>query len=223
MNDGASAAVAPHDADGPQSPGQGDSPASASRGPRRAPESRPDQILDAATEILLAKGMSALTMDEIAGTAGLAKGTTYLYFKSKAQVLAALRIRHVQRMLASCHAAAADGQSATVIDRVERFVETIFEFVKVNARLLFLLFHEAVGDDGAEVQMARDGLMMHVREGIASGEFEVDDPEDVVGFLVHGMHGVFADSMHREEAEQKKALQTVKDVFRRQLLADRAH
>jgi AcrR family transcriptional regulator len=222
MNDGASATVAPHDADGAQSPAQADGPASAPRGPRRAPESRPDQILDAATEILLAKGMSALTMDEIAGTAGLAKGTTYLYFKSKAQVLAALRIRHVQRMLATCHAAAAEGQSATVIDRVERFVETIFEFVKVNARLLFLLFHEAVGDDGAEVQMARDGLMMHVREGIASGEFDIEDPEGVVGFLVHGMHGVFADNMHREEAEQKKALQTVKDVFRKQLLADRS-
>ncbi|WP_194908150.1 TetR/AcrR family transcriptional regulator [Catenulispora rubra] len=221
MNDGASAAVAPHDAEGTRSPGQGEGPAAAARGPRRAPESRPDQILDAATEILLAKGMSALTMDEIAGTAGLAKGTTYLYFKSKAQVLAALRIRHVQRMLATCHAAAADGQSATVIDRVERFVETIFEFTKVNAQLLFLLFHEAVGDDGTEVQMARDGLMMHVREGIASGEFDIDDPEDVVGFLVHGMHGVFADSMHREETDQKKALQTVKDVFRKQLLAGR--
>jgi AcrR family transcriptional regulator len=219
MNDGASATP---DVGGAPASSQVAGPPPASRRPRRAPESRPDQILDAATEILLAKGMNALTMDEIAGTAGLAKGTTYLYFKSKAQVLAALRIRHVQRMLATCHAAAGGSPSTAVIDRVERFVETIFEFTKVNARLLFLLFHEAVGDDSAEVQMARDGLMMHVREGIATGEFEVADPEDVVGFLVHGMHGVFADSMHGEEGEQKKALQTVKDVFRRQLLADRS-
>src|SRR5690348_8330446 len=90
--------------------------------PRRAaPEVRVEQILDAAAEVLLSKGLNATTVDEIAAAAGLAKGTTYLYFKSKAQVLAALRERSVTRMLESCDMAAAEaGPDAPMIIRIER-------------------------------------------------------------------------------------------------------
>ncbi|MFL6111198.1 MAG: TetR/AcrR family transcriptional regulator [Catenulispora sp.] len=188
--------------------------------PRRAPQARPEQILDAATEILLTKGLLGMTMDEIAGTAGLAKGTTYLYFKSKAQVLAALRIRHVQRMLEACTAAAAAGRPVPTIVRVERFVETVWDFTVANAPLLQLLFHEAGGDDGTEIGMTCDGLMVYVREGMASGEFAVRDPDTIVSFLVHGMHGAFASGLHGSPAARRDMLKSVKAVFRRQLLGD---
>jgi AcrR family transcriptional regulator len=49
-------------------------------------EFRCNEILDAAQKIFAEKGFADATMDEIAATCGLAKGTLYLYFKSKRDV-----------------------------------------------------------------------------------------------------------------------------------------
>ena len=55
-------------------------------------EFRSAEIMDAAREVFARKGFAETTMDDIAEAAGLAKGTLYLYFKSKrALYLAALK------------------------------------------------------------------------------------------------------------------------------------
>lgn len=184
--------------------------------PRRAPQIRPDQILDAATEVLLAKGLSATTVDDIAAAAGLAKGTMYLYFKSKSQVIAALRLRHVQRMLVACAAAADRGRSTSTIVRIDRFIETVYDFAVEHAQLLYLLFHEAGMEDENEIGMARDGLLLYVRQGIAKGELNVQDPDLVVSFLVYGMHGVFAASIDGKNpaAARRRVLTGLRQIVR---------
>jgi AcrR family transcriptional regulator len=50
---------------------------------RRAPESRPTQILDAAFHEFGEKGLAGARLDDIAKRAGVAKGTIYLYFPHK--------------------------------------------------------------------------------------------------------------------------------------------
>jgi TetR/AcrR family transcriptional regulator len=52
----------------------------------REKERRRNEILDAAEQIFFTKGVKAATMDEIAETAELSKGTLYLYFKSKEDI-----------------------------------------------------------------------------------------------------------------------------------------
>jgi AcrR family transcriptional regulator len=55
-------------------------------------EFRCGEILEAARKVFARKGFEGATMDEIAETAGVAKGTVYLYFQSKRDVyLEALR------------------------------------------------------------------------------------------------------------------------------------
>ncbi|MGD9212912.1 MAG: TetR/AcrR family transcriptional regulator [Desulfobacteraceae bacterium] len=44
-------------------------------------------ILDSAVTVLLDKGINHFTMDRVASDAGIAKGTIYLYFKGKNQLL----------------------------------------------------------------------------------------------------------------------------------------
>ncbi|HEY2040232.1 MAG TPA: TetR/AcrR family transcriptional regulator, partial [Edaphobacter sp.] len=53
-------------------------------------ELRRSEILSAATKIFGNKGFDATLMDEIAKSAGLAKGTLYLYFKSKDEIYQAV-------------------------------------------------------------------------------------------------------------------------------------
>lgn len=53
---------------------------------RRRKEARPSEILDAATRVFLERGFAATRLEDVARTAGVAKGTLYLYFSSKEQL-----------------------------------------------------------------------------------------------------------------------------------------
>jgi AcrR family transcriptional regulator len=46
-------------------------------------QQREEKIIDAAEGLLMERGYYALNMDQVAQAAGLAKGTLYLYFKTK--------------------------------------------------------------------------------------------------------------------------------------------
>src|SRR5207248_3078430 len=50
---------------------------------RRAPDERPQQILDAALAVFDEEGLDRARLDDIARRAGIAKGTIYLYFPNK--------------------------------------------------------------------------------------------------------------------------------------------
>src|SRR5436190_10718787 len=59
---------------------------------------RREQLLNAAEAVLMERGLSATTVADVAQTAGVAKGTMYLHFESKAELLAGLRARYMQRL-----------------------------------------------------------------------------------------------------------------------------
>jgi AcrR family transcriptional regulator len=61
------------------------------RKPQRRGQLRVRSLLDSAATLFVQKGVDATTVDDIIGRAGIAKGTFYHHFESKAALLAALR------------------------------------------------------------------------------------------------------------------------------------
>jgi TetR/AcrR family transcriptional regulator len=59
----------------------------------REREARRNAILDATEQVVKGKGFATATMDDIAKAAELAKGTVYLYYKSKEELMVGLMIR----------------------------------------------------------------------------------------------------------------------------------
>src|SRR6185295_5914199 len=57
---------------------------------RRRKADRPGEIVAAALEVFAEKGFAAARLDEIAGRAGVSKGTLYLYFKDKGDLFRAV-------------------------------------------------------------------------------------------------------------------------------------
>ena len=55
----------------------------------RDPDSKKRQILEAARRLLLARGLHEIVLDDVAREAGVAKGTLFLYYKSKDELFAA--------------------------------------------------------------------------------------------------------------------------------------
>jgi AcrR family transcriptional regulator len=64
--------------------------------PRRAPESRFGDLLQAATRVFIAQGYRLTQMSDVAKEMGVAKGTVYLYVKSKEALFAAV-LRYADR------------------------------------------------------------------------------------------------------------------------------
>ena len=65
----------------------------------RQRQEREELILQASEEILLEKGYQDASMDEIAARVGIAKGTLYLHFASKEDLVIALLEREMQTFL----------------------------------------------------------------------------------------------------------------------------
>jgi AcrR family transcriptional regulator len=59
----------------------------------RRKEARPGELLDAALELFVEKGFAATRVEEVAAHAGVSKGTLFLYFQSKEELLKAV-VRH---------------------------------------------------------------------------------------------------------------------------------
>ena len=72
----------------------------------REREARRTQILDAAQKVFESRGLSQSSMDEIAKEAELAKGTIYLYYKNKDELIVGLILRGFEKlydlMIAEC-------------------------------------------------------------------------------------------------------------------------
>jgi AcrR family transcriptional regulator len=90
-------------------------------------EWRHHEVLEAACRIFARLGYSATNVEDIAKEAGMAKGTIYLYFKSKEEVFAAVLARDLECLTSQT----IEGMSAA-----ENFAERLSIFL--NLRLAYL-------------------------------------------------------------------------------------
>ncbi len=91
---------------------------------------RRNAILDAAEKIMLANGLYGLNMDLVAKETQLAKGTLYLYFKSKEEILAELCLKSRQLLLNKFKEATRNIESP--IEKIKAIVLSNFDFNKKN-------------------------------------------------------------------------------------------
>jgi AcrR family transcriptional regulator len=85
---------------------------------RRRKEARPQELLDAALAVFVEKGFAASRAEEVAARAGVSKGTLYLYYPSKEDLLKAVIKKNLSERLAAGAAQAADFEgSATELAR----------------------------------------------------------------------------------------------------------
>jgi TetR/AcrR family transcriptional repressor of nem operon len=176
---------------------------------RQPPDVRREQILDAAEQVLLRRGPAAATMAEVAEAAAVAKGTVYLYFASKAELLAGLRARYFERFTAML-AGQGTGAPAPVAGRIEQLVTASYDFALANHELHHVLFHEAgLGAHDAVVARARAAVARLVEAGAAGGELDVPDPALATDFVLHGLHGILVAATHGPRSDRRRLVEGV--------------
>jgi len=156
---------------------------------------RTREILAAARSLLEQRGPEAMTMEEIAAAAGVAKGTVYLYFRSKDHLIQALITRVGENILRDLEASLV--APGTPAEKLIRVVSVLLEYLN-RERLLFPIYaRELVQGEGTSqegfrrrFQEMEDQFVALVTdlfaEGIAAGQFIPANPR-LLTFLIRGL------------------------------------
>jgi TetR/AcrR family transcriptional regulator, transcriptional repressor for nem operon len=163
---------------------------------RKVPEVRRQEILDGAATLFIRQGLEGTSMAEVAEAAGVAKGTPYLYFDSKEELVAALRDAYLRDWYETAEALLDDPPSGQEWRRLEEFVQAMYQFHEDKVELHHLL----LSSEGAE-----DEILARIRKllsdflgvGADRGAFGPADPRVTVDFILHGLHGILVDYLHQ--------------------------
>src|SRR3990172_10041401 len=112
--------------------------------PRRVsktPAARREDLLDAALAVFREKGVRTATVEDVTTRAGVAKGTFYLYFKTKEEVGGALRERFALEMLQTAEEMLAGLEADDWEARAEALVRSVVTFSLERRELAELVFH----------------------------------------------------------------------------------
>lgn len=113
-----------------------------------SPDNKRVAILEAALRVFAESGFHTSTVDQVAEAAGVAKGTVYLYFRSKNELLDELVAGRVARLTslleqatgyAAAQAAKADGAGSGVRAVLAAIIKAHFAFYSTERQFLTLL------------------------------------------------------------------------------------
>jgi TetR/AcrR family transcriptional regulator len=124
---------------------------------QRRKEARPKELLDAALDLFVEKGFAATRSEEVASRAGVSKGTLYLYYPSKEELLKEV-IRH------------------NVVNQIAEGMEIVRAFEGSSSELLAYVLHlwwERVGETRASGILKL--MMSEVRNFPEIAQFWVDE------------------------------------------------
>lgn len=118
----------------------------------REKEQRREDILDAATRVFFEKGLATATMDDIAETAELSKGTLYLYYKSKEDLYLTVMMRGMQLLYDAFSEVANAGHSpAKMLSRLSEAYLNYFNTHRDYFRMMHYLqapqFHKQISEE----------------------------------------------------------------------------
>lgn len=176
-----------------------------------------DAILDATDRLLARYGYRKMTVEDIAHEAGIGKGTIYLHFTSKEEVVLSHVDRIVERLkerlreIGSSAAPAAERLRLMLIARVMFRFDSIQHYTQSLNDLLAalrpgLLSRRAIYFE-AEAQIFAEVLA----NGRSSGEFVFDDEQVTAHAMLQATNGLLPYSLsttelgERQEVEQRTA------------------
>jgi AcrR family transcriptional regulator len=113
----------------------------ATRKAETPPSAKRDHLLDAGRAVFSEFGFYSATVDQIAERAGVAKGTVYLYFRSKQDLYFAIVEHDLEELHAETVQQMAKGETA--FDRIRAYVRVRCEFAESRHDFLRLLATES--------------------------------------------------------------------------------
>jgi AcrR family transcriptional regulator len=161
-------------------------PMSRSKDPRRQAA-----LLAAGRQVLSVKGLDRMTVDDVTSEAGVAKGTFYLYFRSKADLVVALRQEFANRLIATLKDTAVRDAPIDWPDAAHRIVEAAVDGYLSAAPGYRAVLGQRASDP--EDEGWTDEIIGLFADFLARGAddeaFAVEDPETAAALLFFALDG----------------------------------
>jgi AcrR family transcriptional regulator len=189
----------------------------------KSAEDRRQEILDAAVHVFSDRGVSRATVADIATAAGVAKGTVYLYFGSKEQLLGALRDRFVDELLGHVADLLAEAGQVEFWELVDTTIESMAGFMFDNEQLMLVFVEEGLSSDAAKVfphvgSRVDSMFAAAIQQGIEQGVCKVGDPELIAAFFHHGLEGTLMTAcLHGEKLDRDRFVAAAKQLIHKTL------
>ena len=159
---------------------------------QRRKEARPQELLDAALELFGEKGFAATRTDDVAERAGVSKGTLYLYYPSKEELLKAVISQRLSSEIAAgaAQAESFEGSTAELLTQVlTAWWQGVFDSPTSAVFKIVITEVRNFPDIGEfyEREVAQPGKQLigrMIERGIARGEFRAVDVPSVVMSLI---------------------------------------
>lgn len=150
-------------------------------------EERRHAILDAAEQLLLAHPHRIASVDEVAARAKLAKGTVYLYFSSKEELLLAIHDRHSARFFQALQGLL-DGRKSVDFDNlfqlVKKYMVEVPGFLPLAA-LCFGLMEKSIPLEAAAAHKRRIGERLRTASVSLERQFAQLSEGQGIALLIH--------------------------------------
>ena len=151
---------------------------------------RKKQITEAATTVFSRQGFQKSRISDIASEAGLSKGTLYLYFKSKDEIIVSLLANLFDREFSYLHEL--KDNSLPAADRLLEYSRNLSKSLIKWERLIPILFEFASRISRQNVVQQAFKTYFHtylemlspiIQQGIDSGEFKSNNTQEIASTL----------------------------------------
>jgi AcrR family transcriptional regulator len=166
----------------------------------KPPEQRRDELMNAAQTLFLKHGVAPTTIEQITSGADVAKGTFYLHFSSKEDLLAALGERFAREHLVSIKNAISAKAEQDWTGKLATWAEASAAFYLDSIELHDMLFYESRSPtrEGLVDNIVIDDLSELLKAGAMALAWSIDDPRFIAVFLFSGLHGIVDDAYLKE-------------------------
>jgi AcrR family transcriptional regulator len=172
------------------------------------PEERREELMNAAQRLFLEDGVGPASIEQITEGADVAKGTFYLHFASKDDVLLALRERFIREFLNVFKVAIAKRPEQDWKGKLAAWAKAGIAGYLDRAALHDIVFHEyqprSPKEPGDSIVIAHLSGMLEA--GAAAGAWSLDDPRFTATLLFHGLHGVVHDALAKKKPVARSPL-----------------
>lgn len=175
--------------------------------------------MDAAAKLFIAKGVDATTVDEIVADAEVAKGTFYLYFSSKNDLLLALRERFVAGFMQRIRTAVDASPEGDWAARLRSWTRAGIDAYLDEFELHDVVFH-AHGHHQRypkERSAVVDHLSRLLTEGAKAGAWSIEDPRLAAIVLYQGLHGAVDEAILAGGTDRARLARRLSNLFLRML------